>query len=495
MKILAWFEEFVRCMEHGSSSCLGVLALFAWPHAFQNSLSAKRDAESELNSMFGGGIEVMDGSILYAPHVFEGFKLVLFFSLYLRNSCHVLACEREEFARFADSIELVALARERKEQYDKINITGYSQFFDPVEWKTGIRASLYQNSNATVSTSGSGRVKTLTDFLDQIFSCERRKVGILIQSGPTNSGKSHSAHSWISLLYQLNGVFIGSSISSDFQRVSHLGVRHLRVVEEYKHNIIGDFHHLESNGKQLFSNNAVVPTRVSVAMLNCDKVAYSLDEEANLMALDSKNPRTKKEIQSRVAQVRSRLYVLDWTNAENSQFLAMSNKFRITCNRMSRVINNAIKLIRENRGESDLHHRVDVGMNEIILRWDLSTVSSMRYSQILQAYGDLGAWGAALNRIFSCLTKSYMYLSKYDIGTFAAKLDTLENLYVSKTRVPLSDEIIKCAELMIDEKTTFEGDLLDFSTGIADRVAKSVITSPVYSIMSYAGTECQMGKF
>jgi hypothetical protein len=72
--------------------------------------------------------------------------------------------------------------------------------------------------------------------------------------------------------------------------------------------------------------------------------------------------------------------VLDWTNAENSQFLAMSNKFRITCNRMSRVINNAIKLIRENRGESDLHHRVDVGMNEIILRWDLSTVSSMRYS-------------------------------------------------------------------------------------------------------------------
>jgi hypothetical protein len=108
---------------------------------------------------------------------------------------------------------------------------------------------LYQNSNAACGVGGTSKSLTLTDFLDQIFSCERRKVGILIQSGPTNSGKSHSAHSWISLLYQLNGVFIGSTISSDFQRVSHLGVRHLRVVEEYKHNIIGDFHHLESNGK------------------------------------------------------------------------------------------------------------------------------------------------------------------------------------------------------------------------------------------------------
>jgi hypothetical protein len=101
-KILAWFEEFVHYMDHDSSSCLGVLALFAWPHAFDQTLRAKHEAESELNSMFGGGIEVMDGSILHAPHVFEGFKLVLFFSMYLRNSCHVRTSERVEFARFAD---------------------------------------------------------------------------------------------------------------------------------------------------------------------------------------------------------------------------------------------------------------------------------------------------------------------------------------------------------------------------------------------------------
>jgi hypothetical protein len=97
-------------------------------------------------------------------------------------------------------------------------------------------------------------------------------------SGFSNDGKSFSTKVISRLLLQFNGAVIGSQINSEFVRVSNLESRLLKIIEEYKGDIILDFHHLESNGKQLRQNNASIDPRINLAIINCDKQFFNIDD-------------------------------------------------------------------------------------------------------------------------------------------------------------------------------------------------------------------------
>jgi hypothetical protein len=62
-------------------------------------------------------------------------------------------------------------------------------------------------------------------------------------------------------------------------RVTSLADRFLKIYDEYKDNILLEFHLLETNGKQLRNNNALIDNRINFVVLNCDKKHYSLEAE------------------------------------------------------------------------------------------------------------------------------------------------------------------------------------------------------------------------
>lgn len=409
-KLVLWYNQYVAFMRLNYSSAISALCLQSWPGMFERFYTNQSFIEKLLYDRFADNVEVQGDRIIWNGYCAEALRMVTFFSMYLVEYRKISDSSRDAFYAYSKEIDFVKLAVERKTAYHQINAGAYQHFFHEDEWSTGIRKydALSVNKSAM----------TLADFIDLIFSCEHRKVSILIQSGETNSGKSHSAQAWISLLYQLNGVFIGSDISSDFQRVSHLGRRHLRIIEEYKSNIIKDFHHLESNGKQLYSNNASVPTRVGLVVVNCDKKKYTLEDEATRLLDSDTNKQTLAEVQSRVGQVRSRSYILNWADTNNLCFQQHSKHFREVCNEMSRVISNTIMTMRAQTELAACHHKIDVHKNEILLRWDMSVVPRMRYVQVLQAYGDMAAWSSALTAIFTLITKRDMWqLSRNSVCT------------------------------------------------------------------------------
>lgn len=148
-------------------------------------------------------------------------------------------------------------------------------------------------------------------FLSRVFNPDDPKGFILVQSGGTNSGKSFQAHAISNLFHRMNGIVIGSQLDAGFVRVSHLGVRMLRIVEEFKGNLIETFHHLEANGTQLRKNNAVIDSRINLTIINCDKKNYSVDSEKELLLgfRNNYSDEVIKNIESRAAQVEARVYI------------------------------------------------------------------------------------------------------------------------------------------------------------------------------------------
>lgn len=148
-------------------------------------------------------------------------------------------------------------------------------------------------------------------FLNRVFDPHDPKGFIMVQCGGTNSGKSFMAQAISNLLHRMNGVVIGSQLDGGFVRVSHLGVRMLRIVEEFKGNLIETFHHLEANGTQLRKNNAVIDSRINLTIINSDKSHYSVEAEKTAL-LGLRNNYTQDviaNIESRAKQVEARIYV------------------------------------------------------------------------------------------------------------------------------------------------------------------------------------------
>lgn len=363
------------------------------------------------------GLHSLDYPTDISPDFFAEFVgHVIFFAMFLYDHP---SHDDEQIHQIKDLLErfnLFAYPIQRFRHYCQIR-DSCKHFFAADEWSTGIR--MYDK----IITSSESLNPTLCDFIEALLDFGDKKTRIFVQSGKTNSGKSFSSNAWISLLFQLNGVVIGSKIDGDFQRVSNLGVRHLRIVEEYKGNILADFHHLESNGKQLYSNNAVIDARLSLAILNCDKSDFNLDDEA--MSLLNRGSvsvlSTPQDILSRQKQVASRAFILNWEQPCNANFQSLSQKFKSANSLMARMFTDCI--LRLPKDESMLcpfepvdllqrfqvHHMIPTAEQEILLRWDLSLSQQMKYVQILQAFGDLTAWACALSPIFNAVISRELF--------------------------------------------------------------------------------------
>lgn len=168
----------------------------------------------------------------------------------------------------------------------------------------------YMQTQLVISRSETYPFAAFKTFLAKVFDPQVAKAFILISSGLTNSGKSFAFKCISNIWHQMNGVSIGSELNADFVRVSDLETRMLRCVEEYKGNIIDQFHHLEANGKQLRKNNAYIDSRINLTILNCDQANFSLVNEANR----SQFSKTDHERLSRRQQVASRSYILNWSD-------------------------------------------------------------------------------------------------------------------------------------------------------------------------------------
>lgn len=120
------------------------------------------------------------------------------------------------------------------------------------------------------------QTRELTKFFSKCFNPNHVKVNLLILSGCSNSGKTWISDKLNCILQALNGVVQGNYIDANFVRISKLSLRFLRIVEEYKGNILEDFHHLEANGKQLCKNNASLDNRIALVIVNCDKTNFQL---------------------------------------------------------------------------------------------------------------------------------------------------------------------------------------------------------------------------
>lgn len=176
-------------------------------------------------------------------------------------------------------------------------------------------------------------------FLQKVFDPQNAKAYMLFQCGGTNSGKSFSATCISNLLHRMNGITIGSQLNSGFVRVSKLGVRMLRIVEEYKGNVIDEFHHLEANGMQLRKNNAQIDSRVNLTIINCDKSDYSIDREAQYMInqLDEKGHARKQDILSRAEQVKARAYIMHFED-DSSIWYYLSTVSKDLCSVQGQII-------------------------------------------------------------------------------------------------------------------------------------------------------------
>ena len=475
MNVLDEYYWFVRFMTNDYVESFAALCFVAWPNIFNHPDHRWRNMKTHLQSALGKRFQ--DNSTCPAQFDYQCFRAALFFMMYLLPSKIVTITDREILWHHLVHMPYIKLVVDRKEMYERINTKGYSHFFSTEEWQSGRRPF------------GKGmrghKSQTLTDFMDSLFCCEHRKVNILIQSGKTNSGKSHSAQSWIAMLYQLNGVCIGSRIDGEFQRVSHLGKRHLRIVEEYKGNIIQDFHHLESNGKQLYSNNAVLPTRLALVIVNCDKSQYDLDKEAEIALQTVSCHYSAEDVLSRKNQVASRTFVLNWENQENALFQHYSSEFRKICNQMSILIVDAVM---EQDNPREVFLRVDVGSSEILQRWDMSLTQDMRYTQLLQAFGDMAAWNSALASMFSAITRRELFReddksSRWDEHAMKVEQRLSRKMAIPRKSLEYVDEVVDDLEPRMAP---------DVPKTLEDIVVKHKVRA---RYMSPDYHECGMGKF
>lgn len=251
-----------------------------------------------------------------------------------------------------------------------------------------------------------GKTPTLTRFLDKLFDPSSRKARIFLQSGKTESGKSFTASAWTALLFQLNGTILGSKIDGDFVRVSDLGARYFKIIEEYKGNLPQEFYHLESNSKQLYVNNATIDPRLSLVMINCDKTPYSLDQEEQdymnkLISKGEDHQAAAINARSRREQVQSRTYILNWGDSDKQEFRQLSEDFKLSNTAIKMFFMGLQKKNPEIQPEDWIV--VSVSHSEIILRWDLHLQREMRYLTLLDCWSDLGAWAAVLSRSFELM--------------------------------------------------------------------------------------------
>lgn len=141
----------------------------------------------------------------------------------------------------------------------------------------------------------------LVKFFKKCFNPNHVKVSMLILAGRSDMGKSWISSMINNICQAMNGVVQGSELDNNFVRVSNLALRNLRIIEEYKGNILEDFHHLEANSKQLMKNNAVLNNRVSLVILNSDRSNFSLET-------------LREELRDKKSTVKSRLFTPRFTN-------------------------------------------------------------------------------------------------------------------------------------------------------------------------------------
>lgn len=364
---------------------------------------------------------------------------LFFFVTFIADLPLVADVRRQIFGIFETGFEFFVLLRTRYLEYATFLDNELHHFFSPSEWSQRIDRTIFQKNTPSL------QAPTLTRFLEQLFDPSSKKARIFLQSGKTESGKTFTTSAWTSLLFQLNGTVLGSRIDGDFVRVSDLGSRHLKIIEEYKGNLPAEFYHLESNSKQLYDTNARIDPRLSLVMINCDKQPYSLDQEqaeyaAKLISRGEPEEIALANALSRREQVESRTFILNWTDPNFKLFKEKSLRLKSSNHAIKMYFMNLSKQLPEFLPSDWIS--IPVAHDEIILRWDSHLQREMKYLTILDCWGDLLAWAQVLFRCFSLNTTGVFSDHPEDLAYFDDREAFVERLsrlcavsYISRTPV------------------------------------------------------------
>lgn len=315
-----------------------------------------------------------------------------------------LSAIKPSFDRLVNrGVTLFRLNRTRYQAYCQLIDESIRTFFSNDEWfsRPGSRHKFPKPAGGL----------TLTQFLTKLFDPSSKKARIFLQSGKTESGKSFTASAWTALLFQLNGSVLGSKINGDFVRVSDLSSRYMKIIEEYKDNLPQEFYHLESNSKQLYSNNALIDPRLSLVLINCDKQPYSLDQEEHqykqmLIQRGKTSEVAEADASSRRQQVESRIFLLNWGEPDKAEFRELSEQFKISNHALKLYFTNLQKHVPQIEISDWI--TMPVSHDEIILKWDNHLHREMRYTTLLDCWGDLGAWASVLFHSFQLMETGFI---------------------------------------------------------------------------------------